>query len=72
MNFVEGGIGGMVIVNICKFLDFDFNIFFGSVKVDYGMIFEEIDFEIFGFYSWKNDEEMFGVFVLVVFFEINY
>jgi iron complex outermembrane receptor protein len=57
----EGGIGGTVIVESRKPLDLDANAVFVSVKGDYGSVSEEVDPEISGLYSFKNDSETFGI-----------
>ncbi|WP_211183619.1 TonB-dependent receptor [Pseudoalteromonas arctica] len=62
-NLVEGGIGGTVIVKTRKPLDMDANTIYGSVKAEYGSISEEVAPEISGMYSWKNDDETFGILV---------
>lgn len=71
-DIVEGGIGGTVIVKTRKPLDLDANTVFGSVKADYGSISEEVDPEISGLYSWKNNDETFGALVSAAFSETNY
>lgn len=62
-DIVEGGIGGTVIVKTRKPLDLDANTIFASVKADYGTISQEVNPELSGLYSWKNDDESFGVLV---------
>ncbi|KPH63249.1 MULTISPECIES: TonB-dependent receptor [Pseudoalteromonas] len=62
-NLVEGGIGGTVIVKSRKPLDLDSNSVFASVKGAYGTTAEELNPEVSGLYSWKNDSESFGVLV---------
>ena len=62
-DIVEGGIGGTVIVKTRKPLDLDANTIFASVKADYGTVSEEVNPELSGLYSWKNDSESFGVLV---------
>ena len=62
-DLVEGGIGGTVIVKTRKPLDLDANTVFGSVKGEYGKINQEISPEFSGLYSWKNEEENFGILV---------
>jgi iron complex outermembrane receptor protein len=62
-DIVEGGIGGTVIVKTRKPLDLEANTLFASVKADYGTISEEVNPEVSGLYSWKNDSESFGVLV---------
>jgi iron complex outermembrane receptor protein len=62
-DIVEGGVGGTVIVKTRKPLDLDANTLFASVKGDYGSVSEEIDPELSALYSWKNEDENFGVLV---------
>ncbi len=62
-NLVEGGIGGTVIVKTRKPLDLESNTVFGSVKGNYGSINEEVTPEVSGLYSWKNNEETFGILI---------
>ncbi|WP_462154808.1 TonB-dependent receptor [Pseudoalteromonas piscicida] len=71
-NLVEGGIGGTVIVKTRKPLDLDANTVFASVKVDYGTVSEETDPEFSGLYSWKNEDENFGILVSGALAEIQY
>ncbi|WP_026301229.1 TonB-dependent receptor [Colwellia piezophila] len=62
-NLVEGGIGGTVIVKTRKPFDLEANTVFASVKGQYGSVNEEISPELSGLYSWKNDDETFGILV---------
>ncbi len=62
-NLVEGGIGGTVIVKTRKPLDLEANTLFSSLKGEYGSVNEEVSPEVSGMYSWKNNEETFGVLV---------
>jgi iron complex outermembrane receptor protein len=62
-DIVEGGIGGTVIVKTRKPLDLDANTVFASIKGDYGTISEELSPEASALYSWKNEDENFGVLV---------
>jgi iron complex outermembrane receptor protein len=62
-DIVEGGVGGTVIVKTRKPLDLDANTLFASVKGDYGSVSEEIDPELSALYSWKNENENFGILV---------
>ena len=71
-DIVEGGVGGTVIVNTRKPLDLDAGTTFLSAKADYGTISEETDPQISGLFSWKNDEETFGVLGSVSWAETNY
>ncbi|MGS0535272.1 TonB-dependent receptor [Pseudoalteromonas sp. SaAl2] len=71
-NIVEGGVGGTVIVNTRKPLDMDAGTTFLSIKGDYGTISETVDPEVSGLYSWKNDDETFGVLGSVSYAETDY
>ena len=71
-NLVEGGIGGTVIVKTRNPLDLDANSTFLSVKGDYGTTSEKTDPEYSGLYSWKNDDETFGILVAGAQSEIEY
>lgn len=62
-DIVEGGVGGTVIVKTRKPFDLDANTLFASVKGDYGTVSEEVDPEVSALYSWKNDDENFGILV---------
>ncbi|KGJ90435.1 TonB-dependent receptor [Colwellia psychrerythraea] len=62
-DLVEGGVGGTVIVNTRKPFDLDANTVFASVKGDYGTISEEVDPEVSALYSWKNEDENFGILI---------
>jgi iron complex outermembrane receptor protein len=68
----EGGIGGTIIVKTRKPLDLDANTIFASIKGDYGTVSEETDPQVSGMYSWKNDEEDFGILASGSFTETNY
>jgi iron complex outermembrane receptor protein len=59
----EGGIGGTVIVKTRKPLDLESNTVFLSAKGDYGTISEETDPELSGLYSWKDEDEKFGLLI---------
>lgn len=71
-DLVEGGVGGTVIVKTHKPLDLDTNSVFASVKADYGSVVEEASPEVSGLYSWKNDEETFGVLVSAALSQTDY
>ncbi|MCK8129991.1 TonB-dependent receptor [Pseudoalteromonas sp. 2CM39R] len=71
-NLVEGGIGGTVIVKTRKPLDLDANTLFASVKADYGTVSEETDPELSGLYSWKNNNETFGILAAGSLSEVDY
>ncbi|NRD72817.1 TonB-dependent receptor [Shewanella sp. VB17] len=62
-DITEGGIGGTVIVKTRKPLDLEVNTLFFSAKGDYGSISEEMDPALSSLYSWKNDDENFGVLI---------
>ncbi|MFC6632636.1 TonB-dependent receptor [Microbulbifer taiwanensis] len=59
----EGGIGGTVIVKTRKPLDLDANTAWLGTKAKVGTVSDETSPEFSGLYSWKNDEETFGVLV---------
>lgn len=68
----EGGIGGTIIVKTRKPLDLDSGTAFASAKADYGTVSEETDPQLSGLYSWKNENETFGVLVSGSVAETNY
>ncbi|MCK7598356.1 TonB-dependent receptor [Microbulbifer sp. CAU 1566] len=59
----EGGIGGTVIVKTRKPLDLDSNTAWIGTTARVGTVSDEVAPEVSGLYSWKNDEETFGVLV---------
>ena len=59
----EGGIGGTVIVKTRKPLDMDANTAWIGTTARVGTISDDVAPEVSGLYSWKNDEETFGVLV---------
>jgi iron complex outermembrane receptor protein len=59
----EGALGGTVIMRTRKPLDLDANTISGSVEMQYGDLSEDWDPGVSGLYSWKNDNETFGVLV---------
>lgn len=65
VDLIEGGIGGIVIVKMCKLLDMGVNSGFVSVKYGKGLI-SDSNKDIFGFYSFKNEVRIFGVLIVVV------
>ena len=71
-DLVEGGIGGTVIVKTRKPLDLDANSVFASVKGTYGTVAEEVNPDLSGLYSWKNNSETFGVLVSAAVSETEY
>jgi len=71
-NLVEGGIGGTVIVKTRKPLDLEANTAYVSVKGEYGSISETANPELSGLYSWKNDEESFGLLVSASYVDREY
>ena len=71
-DIVEGGVGGTVIVKTRKPFDLDANTLFASVKGDYGTVSEEVDPEVSALYSWKNENESFGVLVAASMSEKEY
>jgi len=71
-NIVEGGIGGTVIVKTRKPLDLKANQMFASVKGEYGTLNENVAPDISALYSWKNEEESFGVLVAGAYVDREY
>ena len=59
----EGGIGGTVILKTRKPLDMDANTLNINVEGQYGDMSEEWDPAYSGIYSWKNQDENFGVMI---------
>ncbi len=57
----EGALGGTVILRTRKPLEMDANTGQVSVEAQYNDIAEETDPSISGLYSWKNQDETFGV-----------
>ena len=62
----EGGIGGTVIVNTREPLDLDSGSIFGSIEAQHSDDSGETDPQFSGLYSWKNDDENFGILVSAV------
>jgi len=65
-DLAEGGIGGTVVVNTRKPLEMTSNTFFGSAEAQYQTDSGETDPQLSGMYSWKDEEEKFGVLVSAV------
>jgi iron complex outermembrane receptor protein len=63
----EGAIGGTVILRTRKPLDLEAGSGFGSAGVRYNDKTESSDPQVSGLYSWKNEDETFGVLASVVF-----
>lgn len=57
----EGALGGTVILRTRKPFELDANTIQFSVEGQYNDIAEEFDPSLSGLYSWKNDDETFGV-----------
>lgn len=70
-DLIEGGIGGTVIVKTRTPLDLDSNTVYGSVEAQYSDDSGETDPQFSGLYSWKNDNENFGILFSVVSQERN-
>ncbi len=62
----EGSIGGTVIMNTRKPLELDANHVSLSLQGQYSETSEETDPQIDGLYSWKNDDESFGVLISLI------
>jgi len=65
-NIEEGGIGGTVNVHTRNPLELDANKIYLRGELTYNDLAEETDPNFSGLYSWKNDEETFGVLVAAV------
>ena len=63
----EGAIGGTVILRTRKPLDLEAGSGFGSAGIRYNDKTENSDPQVSGLYSWKNEDETFGVLAAVVF-----
>ncbi len=61
----EGGIGGTVIVKTRKALELDANTAYLNLKAVKGSVSEDTEPELSGLYSWKNDDETFGILAAV-------
>lgn len=57
----EGGVGGTVIVHSRKPLDMEKNSGAVNVEYTYADITDKFEPQVSGIYSWKNDEETFGI-----------
>ena len=62
-DITEGGIGGTVIVKTRKPLDMPAGTAFVSAKLGKGTVSTELNKDLSGLFSWKNDEKTFGVLV---------
>ncbi|WP_444995781.1 TonB-dependent receptor [Aliikangiella sp. IMCC44359] len=62
----EGSIGGTIIVRTRKPLDLDSKSFFGSAMGQYSELSGEVDPQLSGLYSWKNESETFGALVSLI------
>ena len=65
-DLIEGGIGGTVVVNTRKPLSLDSNTVYGSVEMQRSDDSGETDPQFSGMYSWKNNEENFGMILSAV------
>ncbi|WP_143869725.1 TonB-dependent receptor [Catenovulum sediminis] len=63
----EGAIGGTVILRTRKPLDLDANSLYGSAGVRYNDKTESSDPQVSGLYSWKNEQETFGILASLVY-----
>ncbi|MBB1341988.1 TonB-dependent receptor [Pseudoalteromonas sp. SR45-6] len=71
-DLLEGGVGGSVDVITRKPLDLDSGTAFISAEGTYSTASSETDPAISGLYSWKNDEETFGVLAAVAWEDTTY
>jgi iron complex outermembrane receptor protein len=62
-NIDEGGVGGTVIMRTRKPLDMEANTIFGSVEMNTNSLADDEGLGLTGMYSWKNDQDTFGVLV---------
>ena len=62
-NIDEGGVGGTIIMRTRKPLDMEANTIFGSVEMNTNSLADDEGLGLTGMYSWKNDQETFGVLV---------
>ncbi len=62
----EGSIGGTVLLRTRKPLNLDANSIYLTLEGQYSESSEQWDPQISGLYSWKNDEETFGVLVSAI------
>ncbi|MFZ6754434.1 TonB-dependent receptor [Undibacterium sp. Dicai25W] len=62
-DLTEGGIGGTVIVKTRKPLDMPSGSAFIGAKIGKGTVSTELDKDVSGLYSWKNEANTFGVLV---------
>lgn len=60
-NIDEGSIGGSINIKTRRPLDLDANSFFGTAEVQYSELSEEYDPQLSGLYSWKTEDEKFGI-----------
>ena len=65
-DLIEGGVGGTIIVNTRTPLELDSNTVYASVEAQYTDDSGQTDPQFSGMYSWKNEEESFGVLVSAV------
>jgi len=62
----EGGIGGTVVINTRTPLQLDAHTTYASIEGQYSDDSGETDPQFSGMYSWKNDQEDFGILVSAV------
>ncbi|TQV89867.1 TonB-dependent receptor [Aliikangiella coralliicola] len=62
----EGSIGGTIIVRTRQPLDLDAHSFFGSALAQHSELSGETDPQLSGMYSWKNQNENFGMLVSLI------
>lgn len=64
-NIDEGSIGGSIDIETRKPLALEQNAFFATAEMQYSDLADEWDPQLSGLYSWKNDDENFGILVNV-------
>jgi iron complex outermembrane receptor protein len=62
-DLTEGGIGGTVIVRTRKPLDLAANTAFVSGRLGKGTVSTDLNKEVAGLYSWKDEQKKFGVLI---------
>lgn len=62
-DLTEGGIGGTVIVKTRKPLDLAANSVFVGVKLGKGTISDDLNKDVSGLYSWRDESKKFGVLI---------
>lgn len=64
-NIDEGSIGGSIDIKTRTPLELEANSFFATAEMQYSDLAEQWDPQLSGLYSWKNDDDSFGILVNV-------